>query len=110
MCHVYGRDNTDKIEEARQRVEQRHKNLANDFTKRRNEIQAMQNSFASFDKSIERFFEWLFDVEMTVDELDNDSSAGNPINNNVLCQKFEDTKVRIFFFFSNWKMHLFFSF
>ena len=55
MCHVYGRDDTTKIADHQQNVEQRHKNLATDFTKRRNEIQAMQNSFTSFDNSVERF-------------------------------------------------------
>ena len=93
MCHVYGRDDTTKIADHQQRVEQRHKSLATDFTKRRNEIQAMQNSFTSFDNSVERFFEWLFDVEMTVEQLESDVEASSPKNKSVLLQKFEDIKV-----------------
>ena len=94
MCHVYGRDDTTKIADHQQRVEQRHKSLATDFTKRRNEIQAMQNSFTSFDNSVERFFEWLFDVEMTVEQLESDAvEASSPKNKSVLLQKFEDIKV-----------------
>ena len=92
MCHVYGRDDTTKIADHQQNVEQRHKNLATDFTKRRNEIQAMQNSFTSFDNSVERFFEWLFDVESTVEQLEGDVEA-SPKTKKVLRQKFEDIKV-----------------
>ena len=94
MCHVYGRDDTTKIADHQQNVEQRHKNLATDFTKRRNEIQAMQNSFTSFDNSVERFFEWLFDVESTVEQLEGDVEA-SPKTKKVLRQKFEDIKVII---------------
>ena len=94
MCHVYGRDDTTKIANHQKNVEQRHKSLAADFTKRRNEIQAMQNSFTSFDNSVERFFEWLFDVESTVEQLGGDVEA-SPKTRKALCQKFEDIKVSV---------------
>ena len=101
MTHVYARDNTEKIIEAQKRVENKHKELYSDFSKRRNEIQAMQNSFSSFDKSVKRFFEWLFDVEATVEQLENETETGSDTGNgtgtrqNVLCQKFEDIKNEI---------------
>lgn len=94
MSHVYGRDDTSKIEQVRNRTEMRHKTLVSEFTKRRNEIQAMQNSFASFDKSIDRFFEWLFEVETTVEDLESQSEA-SPKSKKLLWQKFEDTKNEI---------------
>ena len=92
MCHVYGRDDTEEIEKSRQIIERRHRDLVQDFSKRRDEIQAMQNSFTSFDKSVERFFEWLFDVETSVEHLEGESEA-SPRTKAVLCQKFEDMKV-----------------
>ena len=94
MCHVYGRDDTTNIANHQQEVEQRHKNLATDFTKRRNEIQAMQNSFTSFANSVDRFFEWLFDVESTVEQLENDVES-SPMKKTTFIQKFEDVKVRV---------------
>ena len=77
-------------------MEERHKSLVTDFTKRRNEIQAMQNSFTSFTNSVDRFFEWLFDVESTVEQLENDVEA-SPSKKTTFVQKFEDVKVRIFY-------------
>ena len=92
MSHVYARDNTANVTEAQNRVKNKHKQLYSDFSKRRNEIQTMQNSFTSFDKSVKRFFEWLFDVEATVETLENESET-SPNGRNVLHQKFEDIKV-----------------
>ena len=92
MCHVYGRDDTTNIANHQKEVEERHKSLATDFTKRRNEIQAMQNSFTSFTNSVDRFFEWLFDVESTVEQLENDVEA-SPSKKTTFVQKFEDVKV-----------------
>ncbi len=94
MCHVYGRDDTSRIQEARNNVEGKHKSLANEFTKRRNEIQAVQNSFSSFDKSVERFFEWLFDVELNVEQLNEDENPPQGARS-VLVQRFEDIKNEI---------------
>ena len=96
MCHVYGRDDTTNIANHQKEVEERHKSLATDFTKRRNEIQAMQNSFTSFTNSVDRFFEWLFDVESTVEQLENDVEA-SPSKKTTFVQKFEDVKVRVFY-------------
>ena len=85
MSHVYARDNTSRIQEALHRVEDKHSGLVKEFTKRRDEIQTMQNSFASFDKSVERFFDWLFDLETTVEQLED-------LSGNLLSRKFEDIK------------------
>ena len=93
MNNLYSRDNTEEIIEARLKVDERHKKLVADFTKRRNEIQAVQNSFASYNKSVERFYDWLFDIEMTVEQLENDCETNY---NTVLQRKVEDIKVKIF--------------
>ena len=92
MSHVYARDNTSQIQAARHRVEEKHGSLVKEFTKRRDEIQTMQNSFASFDKSVERFFEWLFDLETTVEQLEEDCSSGSVGSRNLMMRKFEDIK------------------
>ena len=95
MSHVYARDNTSQIQAARHRVEEKHGSLVKEFTKRRDEIQTMQNSFASFDKSVERFFEWLFDLETTVEQLEEDCSSGPSVLGNcrnLMMRKFEDIK------------------
>lgn len=88
MNHVYARDDTEQIKAARSRVEQKHKSLVADFTQRRNEVQAVQNSFASYDRSVERFFDWLFDIESAVEQFEIEDSP-NP----ALLQKFEAIKV-----------------
>ena len=94
MSHVYARDDTSRIQAARHRVEEKHGSLVKEFTKRRDEIQTMQNSFASFDKSVERFFEWLFDLETTVEQLEEDCSGSGSVgtSRNLMSRKFEDIK------------------
>ena len=92
MSHVYARDDTSKIQEARDRVEDKHSSLVKDFAKRRDEIQTMQNSFVSFDRSVERFFDWLFDLETTVERLEDESSTTSPGSKVLLSKKFEDIK------------------
>ena len=90
MNNLYSRDNTEQIIEARQKVEERHNKLVADFTKRRNEIQAVQNSFNSYNKSVERFFDWLFDVETVVEQLEIDCEGST---DSIMHRKFEDVKV-----------------
>ena len=92
MNNLYSRDNTEEIVDARQKVDERHKKLVAEFTQRRNEIQAVQNSFASYNKSVERFFDWLFDVETVVEQLENDCESN--FHSMILPRKFEDVKVR----------------
>ncbi len=77
MSSVYAHDNTSEITRSRDHVEQRHKTLVHQFTSRRNELQTVQNSFVNFDKSIERFFEWLFDIESTVENTEMEVSRSN---------------------------------
>jgi chromosome segregation ATPase len=94
MVTVYSRDHTQQVVSSRTKVHDQHINLVAEFTKRRNEIQAVQNSFASYDRSIERFFDWLFDIESSVEQLESEAS-GSPDRQRALRQRFDNIKHEI---------------